>query len=94
MASSYTSKVVRDDDGNELSIKSGGVIDVESGGAINVTSGGILDVKTGGIIKANGTQAAHIADVPTAGSADAAANATAINSIILVLEGAGLTALS
>ena len=39
-------------------------------------------------------QAAHIADVPTGGSASAASNATAINSLIAVLENTGFTALT
>ena len=46
---------------------------------------------TGAVI-ASGTQAANIADVPTAGSATAANNATAINSIIAALEAFGITA--
>lgn len=53
-----------------------------------------LDVAPGGKITADGTQAAHIADVPTAGSATAADNATAINAILAALEGVGITASS
>lgn len=53
-----------------------------------------LDIAPGGKITADGTQAAHIADVATAGSATAAANATAINAIIAALEGVGILASS
>ena len=53
-----------------------------------------LDVATGGKITADGTQAAHIADVATAGSATAAANAAAINAILAALEGVGILATS
>ena len=38
----------------------------------------------------DGTQPAAIADVPTAGSATAAANATAINSVLAALRNAGI----
>lgn len=51
-----------------------------------------LDIAPGGKITADGTQAAHITDVATAGSATAAANATAINAIIAALEGVGIVA--
>jgi hypothetical protein len=51
-----------------------------------------IDVATGGRITANGTQAAAITSVPTAGSATAAANATAINSILAALRGVGVIA--
>lgn len=53
-----------------------------------------LDIAAGGKITADGTQAAHIADVPTAGSAAAADNAAAINAIIAALEGVGILASS
>ena len=59
-----------------------------------VQGGGAIDVATGGAITANGTQAAHIANVATAGSATAAANATAINSILAALRGVGVLASS
>lgn len=51
--------------------------------------GDVLDVKTGGKITANGTQAAHIAN-PT----DLATSITAINAILVALEGVGITAAS
>ena len=53
-----------------------------------------IDVASGGQITAAGTQAAAIANVATAGSATAAANATAINSILAALRGVGLIASS
>lgn len=53
-----------------------------------------IDVASGGKITAAGTQAAHIANVATAGSATAAANATAINSILAALRGVGILASS
>jgi hypothetical protein len=53
-----------------------------------------LDVAPGGKITNDGTQAAHIADVATAGSATAAGNATAINAILAALEGVGILASS
>lgn len=56
--------------------------------------GNELRVESGGKITAAGTQAANIADVATAGSATAAANATAINAIIAALEGVGILASS
>lgn len=47
----------------------------------------------GGTIKGSGgSQNAAIADVPTAGSATAAANATAINSILAALRDTGIIA--
>lgn len=56
--------------------------------------GDAIDVYTGGAITNAGTQAAVIADVATAGSATAAANATAINSILAALRGVGIIATS
>lgn len=53
-----------------------------------------LDIAPGGKITADGTQASHIANVPTAGSAAAADNATAINAILAALEGVGILASS
>jgi hypothetical protein len=53
-----------------------------------------LRVESGGLITAAGTQAAHIANVATAGSATAAANAAAINSILAALRGVGVLASS
>ena len=53
-----------------------------------------LRVNSGGKITAAGSQAAHIADVATAGSATAAANAAAINSILAALRGVGILAAS
>lgn len=75
------------------------------GDELVVASGGVLNVETGGIIKANGTQAATIADASVAHDlnatfsdteAEAALNAlgTKINSIIAALEGAGILASS
>lgn len=52
-----------------------------------------VDATNGGkITPGNGTQASAIADVATAGSATAAANATAINSILAALRGVGIIA--
>lgn len=51
-----------------------------------------IDVASGGKITAAGTQAAAITNVATAGSATAAANATAINSILAALRGVGIIA--
>lgn len=51
-----------------------------------------MDVATGGKITAAGTQASAITNVATAGSATAAANATAINSILAALRGVGIIA--
>lgn len=53
-----------------------------------------LAVASGGRITANGTQAAAIANVPTAGAATAAANATAINAILAAMRGIGVIASS
>lgn len=53
-----------------------------------------IAVATGGKITAAGTQADHIANVATAGSATAAANAAAINSILAALRGVGVLASS
>lgn len=61
----------------------------EQGGAKTVV-GGELAIGSSGSITADGTQAAAIADVDTAGSATAAANATAINSILAALRGVGI----
>lgn len=54
--------------------------------------GEAMDVRTGGKVLANGTQASAITNVATAGSATAAGNATAINSILAALRGAGIIA--
>lgn len=61
---------------------------VASGGSLEIQSGGILDVKTGGIVKANGTQASHIADITNAASGTEIA--TAVNAILAALKGAGI----
>lgn len=76
MSDYYTTKVRRIDGGDALQVASGGEIKIESGGKITSA----------------GTQAAAIADVPTDTSADAAANATAINSILAALRGVGIIA--
>lgn len=65
----------------------------EQGGAVTVI-GGELRIASGATVTADGTQAAAISDVPTAGSATAAANATAINAILAALRGAGIIAAS
>lgn len=55
--------------------------------------GAKLVVGTGGaIVGESGAQAAAIADVATAGSATAAANATAINSLLAALRNVGIIA--
>lgn len=65
----------------------------QSGGdTLTVESGGKIDIVSGGQITDDGTQADAIADVATAGSATAAANATAINSILAALRGVGIIA--
>ena len=53
-----------------------------------------LRIDAGGKITNAGTQAAHIANVATAGSATAAGNATAINAILAALRGVGVLASS
>ena len=83
--STYNAKVHIEQDADELVVENGGAINIETGGAV----------------KANGTQADHIADAKTdysAGDLDteseiiAAINATntAINAILDALEGAGI----
>lgn len=57
-----------------------------------IANGGEINVEPGGKITADGTQAAAIDAVPTAGSAAAAANATAINSIRVALAAVGIIA--
>lgn len=66
---------------------------LDQGGAVLVI-GGELRIAATGQITAEGVQANAIADVPTAGSATAAANATAVNSILAALRGAGIIASS
>ena len=61
---------------------------------VRTNGGDDLRVNSGGKITAAGTQAAHIANVATAGSATAAGNATAINSILAALRGVGILASS
>lgn len=68
-----------------------------SGTSLNTLATHVEVTSAGGIGFHGATptvQSAHIADVPTAGSATAADNATAINEIIAVLEAKGLTATS
>lgn len=87
--SDYSSKVHMDQDGDQLSVESGGSINIE----------------TGGQIKANGTQASAIAsltDSTTGTPSDTVDDATAsvkddiaslaakINSILAALRGAGI----
>ena len=66
----------------------------QGGGTLTVESGGAIDIKAGGKVFAGGVQAGAISDVDTAGSATAAANATAINAILAALRGAGIIAAS
>ena len=86
---SYQPKVYRKQGGDELVVANGGVVNVE----------------TGGVVKANGTQASHIADASVAHDlnatfsdteVEAALNAlgTKINAILAAIEGAGITATS
>ena len=49
-------------------------------------TGSVLKMDGGTMVPASGTQAAAIADVPTAGSATAADNATAINAMLVVFR--------
>jgi len=74
---SYNAKVYQKQGGEQLVVASGGSIKIETGGSI---------------VPNSGTQATAISDVPTAGSAAAADNATAINSILAALRGAGIIA--
>lgn len=74
---SYNAKVYQKQGGEQLVVASGGSIKIETGGSI---------------VPNSGTQATAISDVATAGSATAAANATAINSILAALRGAGIIA--
>lgn len=71
-----------------------GVYRKQEGDELVVAADGAINVESGGEIQADGTQAAAIADVDTAGSATAAANATAINSILAALRGVGVIASS
>jgi hypothetical protein len=68
----------------------GDEIVVASGGKITVESGGIINVKTGGIIKANGTQAAAIADISETEAVFSAAEREKFNDILAALRGAGI----
>lgn len=61
----------------------------QGGERIVVAAGGSIDVHTGGVFTVNGEQLDAIADVPTAGSATAAGNATAINLILARLRSLG-----
>ena len=63
----------------------GTILFLDAGAVLRVESGAVIAPEVGG-------QPAAIADVPTAGSATAAANATAINSILAAPRGAGLIA--
>ncbi len=51
-----------------------------------------LRIDSGGKITAAGVQAAHIANVTTGGGSGSAANATAINAILVALRGVGILA--
>lgn len=62
------------------------------GGQMNVESGGIINIKTGGAIHANGSQAAHLADLAT--GATNAQIATRVNDVLSALEGVGVLATS
>lgn len=54
---------------------------------------GVIEMATGSkILGQSGVQAVAIADVETGGSATAAANATAINSILAALRAVGIIA--
>ncbi len=75
------------------------------GDKLVVESGGEIDIKTGGKVLANGTQAAHVTDASVAHAlnstfsdteVEAALNALGvkINALLVVVEGAGLTATS
>lgn len=66
---------------------------LQGGDTLEIGNGGSVDVITGGQIKANGTQASHIADPSGGGTVDAEAR-TAINAILVALENAGITASS
>ncbi|RWO08222.1 hypothetical protein [Mesorhizobium sp.] len=68
----------------------------QGGDELVVASGGVINVETGGILKANGTQAAFVADVATTGTyaTDDDAIVAAINSLKTALVGAGIMAAS
>ena len=75
----YNCKCHADDQGDAFVVESGGQIRINDGGAI---------------IGASGSQNAAIDDVDTGSSADADANATAINSILATLRDVGIIATS
>ena len=76
-------------------VQSGQPLTVERGAVIHLQAGAKLLVAEGASIGPEaGYQAAPIADVATGGSATAAANATAINSILAALRRAGIIATS
>lgn len=64
------------------------------GVAVTASAAEVNKLDGAGAVVASGTQADNIADVPTAGSATAAANATAINAIIAAIEAFGISASS
>jgi hypothetical protein len=76
--------------GADVTVKNGAALTVS--GTQTVSATGIMNFAAGAKMKAAGTQAAAIADVPTGGSADAAANAAAINSLLAAARGVGLIA--
>ena len=68
--------------------------DATTAALVRLVGGSEIAFKTGGKQTNDGAQAAAIANVLTAGSATAAANATAINSILVALRGVGIIAAS
>lgn len=64
----------------------------QGGSQLVVASGGQINIESGGKITADGTQASHIADLATA--ATNAQIATAFNTLLVAIEGAGILATS
>jgi len=69
-----------------------GVYRKQGGNEFVVAAAGEINVESGGEITAAGTQASHITDLGD--SANGAAIATAVNAILVALEGVGITATS
>ena len=64
----------------------------QGGDVMVVKSGGEINIEAGAIITSAGTQAANLADLATA--ATNAQIATAVNTLIAAVEGAGILATS
>lgn len=62
------------------------------GAELVVANGGEINIESGGSITDDGTQASHIADLAT--GATNAQIATAFNTLLVAIEGVGITATS